>query len=197
MNSPSEVTTLFFGALTRGDFAAAAVLLEPTELVTLRETELARLVGWARQHDAMKQVRDTPGPSMHGFSVEETVDAAALEKFRDYELNRHAGVRTLGDLTAQTPTEFAATYLRVTSGALGGGQLVPPITRRVVGEIIEDETRAYVVYRTTGSIFDDGPSEHARVLAFRRVAAEWRVELSSLAESPMGHQMFAISVIRR
>ena len=166
-DDPTRVATDFFGALTLEDWEGAVRFVAPSALAAFRESQLALFVSWAEQRDTLTRARAEKKAFV--WTSDGVLRAEQLERHGDVRLHAFAGAPTLRELAAMPADAFAARFL----AAVPGG----PTGYRVLGNVLEDETLAHVLYRPIQEGYVGDPLDVA-VLRARRDGDGWRVLLN-------------------
>lgn len=181
--TPSHVAETFFAALRTQRWRDAAAMLDSASAVQFRDRALAILV-------AMLDARGTPaamgdsGIGIAAVAMPAAPDSQALRAVADTPISLFSDVRTLGAIGALRPVEFAARYLEVSQRSLRllnpdaatDSLLSAPRAYQVIGEVLEGDSLAHVLYRTTDTEVVQEPHS-VNVLYLRRRGSEWRLLL--------------------
>ena len=167
--TPTGVAQTLFDALIRADWQGAVALADPTGLATWRHGELAFL---AAEAEFLAHWPDRPeGGSLTSISTD---DAGVAERLRTFAATVLPGLTpptTLAELVAFPALKLFATYLHLTASLRMASASGPG--PQVVGETIENDTSAFVVYRWHGAGWPKEPQE-ASILRLHRGAGGWR-----------------------
>jgi hypothetical protein len=176
--TPADAAATFFAALKRAEWLTAASMIHPDAVARFREAELAMLVAWAENREAMKQAR-TQGLGF-GYSSDGTLDPVKLAHLGSTPFRAVPGVRTLQDLAALSPHAFAALFLELSSLPIAAAESGPyeRPSYHIVGHVIEDDSIAYVLYRLQGPAIRYEAPYHVDVLRLRRSPDGWQVDVS-------------------
>jgi hypothetical protein len=190
--TPSQVADTFFAALGSQQWRTAASMLDSASASAFRDRELALLIA-LRSDTPLGRATSDSGGSIMAVITPATPDPSALRSVADSPLTLFSDVRTVGALAALPTLEFAARYLEVSQRSLRSLHAEEttaaidhePRTYRVLGHVIEGDSMAHVLYRTTDDEFTDREPHSVAVLHLRRSGIEWRLLLpSDLARLP-------------
>ena len=168
--TPTEVAHAFFDALIRADWEGAVALADPEGLAKWRSGELAFLAAEAEFLSHWPE-QETGRGSLTSVSTD---DAVVAERLRAYAATVLPGLTprmTLAELVATPASRLLAMYLHLTASIrVTSGSGAPP---QIVGETIENDTTAFVVYRWDGAGWPKEPQD-ASILRLHRGGEGWR-----------------------
>jgi hypothetical protein len=170
-------------AYAEADWRAVIVLLDPADILSFRDRELAVLID--RTEAVLAARRE--GRQMQGFASHAILDPERLARVGTEPQEAFPGSTTLSELASLSAVDFlaacmeageaAAKRLRARarkSGFLGNANDFSPSTRRVIGVLSEGDTLAHVLYRWEGPQTNSHPTR-VDVRTVRLIAGEWRV----------------------
>ena len=175
--TPTEAGREIFTALTNHDWERVAELIDSGEVVAFRNEHLDELVGWA-MFEGPEAKRNKQG-GMSGFAITGG-ERSELKKYAGLKLPIFSNVATLGDLAQLAPVQFLAKWIEATQRRGGWASSGPNSRRRILGEVIEGDSLAHVLYRFERSPNDSVQTTAAseatdvQMLTFRRDGPSWR-----------------------
>lgn len=185
-----QVVEQFFRALRDGRWLDAATLVDPAATDLFRERQLAALVSWAQNLEAMKAWREKAEGGSFGWAANGTVTPEALASTSATTLASVPGLRTLGDLAALPATVFLAKYLEVSNSPTVHGAVA---ARRVLGGIHEGDSVVHVLYRNESPEITYSEPYHVDHLRLKRMGNEWLVDLWGDPEFASGHDVMRLA----
>jgi len=147
--APSQTARAFFDALAHSQWDSAAALADSEWLVSYH----ARQVVFIQSIALGRKTLGPEGVTMPG----DTFTARFLRAFGSRSVPGFPGVGTFADLLRISPRKFLTSCFE---GMTAGPGRVAPGERwtvHVVGQVLENSDRAYVVYRHTGRTANDQP----------------------------------------
>lgn len=174
----SQAAEAFFSALQRARWNAAAALVDPASAADFRDQNLSMLIAWAENRERIQRVRKAGG-GMVAYSSEGTVNTFLLAQFGSTVLRALPGRPTLQQLAESTPAEFVALWLEASDHGIAPDSAGPSgrPTRRILGEVLEGDSVAHVLYRPEAPGYEYTNPHHVEILQLRRLGQEWRVLL--------------------
>ena len=171
--TPAQVVRAAFQAFARGDWNTLATLVHPDALAAFRTDQLGSAVGWTL-------VRRDPKTRHRNIAISpsEFVTPDAIDKARTLRLAEFPGEPTIGELAALSPPDF---FVRWCEAAFRNREHNPwpamqSLKREVVGEIMEGDTLAHVLYRQqVKSVWLAGS---LKVMSLKQVAGHWLILLN-------------------
>jgi hypothetical protein len=175
--TPVETARALFAALEGHSWVDVAELIDAAEIDAFRDHHLDGLVTFADS----QSIQAEP-PERHGISLYLTHggERRDLEKHAELKLPVFTDVATLGDLAALTPIQFLVKWIEATQRLGGWGSRGPDSRRIILGEVMEGDSLAHVLYRFDRSAEDplhaSEPPEatDTHILTFRRAGSVWR-----------------------
>jgi hypothetical protein len=155
--------------------------IDSAEVIAFRDEHLDELVGWARFEGPEAKRRKHGGMSGYSINGGERSD---LENYASLKLPVFSDVATLGELAALTPIQFLAKWIEATQRRGGWESGGPDARRRVLGEVIEGDSLAHVLYRFERSPHDSLETRvpkaetDVQMLTLRRTGLVWRAFVS-------------------
>jgi hypothetical protein len=180
--TPVETARALFAALEERAWMSVAELVDSAELDAFRDRRLDGLVAFAESQDIQ-----APSPERRGISLYFTHggERRDLEKYAELQLPVFTDVATLGDLAALAPMQFLVKWIEATQRRGGWGSRGPDSRRIILGEVMEGDSLAHVLYRFDRSAEDSldasEPPEatDTHILTFRRADSVWRALVNS------------------
>jgi hypothetical protein len=175
--TPTEASRALFAALTDHSWVQVAESIDSAEIIAFRDEHLDELVGWAR-FEGPDAKRPKHG-GMSGYTINGG-ERSDLKKYASVKFPVFSDVGTLGDLAALTPIQFLAKWIEATQRRGGWESGGPDARRRILGEVIEGDSLAHVLYRfersTDDSLQRRVPKEATdiQLMMFRRTGLVWR-----------------------
>lgn len=189
---PRATAQAFFDATGTKQWRAAAELVSTPSATEYQREQLRQILSMELNRRA---VEGADGEAPAGEDVVADADpvavrAAALEGGYDtVSLNLLPGVRAVGQLRRLAPAEFLAramaAYEEADAFLRDKLQTPDPGPAIIIGEVVENDTAAYVVYRRTAFIGDDegrlrvDEEFSVGLLHLRCQDGRWRVKLTS------------------
>ena len=184
----------FFDALSSADHQRACAMVAPSDRTVFRENQLASLIGWANQRNAIASMLSGDGDG--------AVSWASDGIYRPEELARVAGtplpditrVGTLGELAALLPDEFLSLYLDLStplSGPVGSDTMERP-RYRVLGGVVDGADVVHVVYRCDIGYNDP---HHVDVLRVVQFADGWSVDISNAGHNIVNTSWLMLTMV--
>ena len=167
--TPTEVTQALFDSIVRGDWQGAAALGDVDGLARWRAGELAFLA--AEADFLARWPEPTAGGSLTAVPTDEAVIAQCLQKYAATVLPGLPTRTTLAELVSFPAAKLFAMYLQLTAWLRMDGDLTS--SPQIVGEKIESDSTAVVVYRWHGAGWPKEPQE-ASILQLHRGPNGWR-----------------------
>lgn len=170
----------FFGALERREWDTAASMVSRPAQRTLRESQLATLVGWAQHRTELSQ-RVTTGDESFSWSHDGVLDSTMLSVYGSTPIRAARGIATLAEVGALPAHEFLAWMFEQSLSEPSDTVRDNDASRRVIGAIVEetiDAQFAHVLYRLTGGGFEATDSRRADLLRLERIADRWMIDLT-------------------
>ena len=168
----------FLDALSCGEHERASAMVAPSDRTVFREKQLASLISWANQRDAIKSMLSGDGDGAVSWASDGIYRPEELDRVAGTPLLDRTNVRTLGELAALLPDEFLSIYLDLStplSGAVGSDTLERP-RYRVLGGVFDGVDVVHVVYRCEVG-YDD--PHHVDVLRLVQFADGWSVDIAT------------------
>jgi hypothetical protein len=175
--TPVETARALFAALEEHSWVGVAELIDSAEIGAFRDKHLDGLVAFAESVGFQAQLPERRGISLYFTHGGERRD---LEKYAELKLPVFTDVATLGDLAALAPIQFLVKWIEATQRGGGWGSRGPGSRRIILGEVMEGDSLAHVLYRFDRSAED---SLHAskspevtdtHILTLRRADSVWR-----------------------
>lgn len=196
-DTPTEAAQAFFDALMAQRWREAAELVTPESAARHQRVELdeiATLVLYQRQMwvvGADTLMPEEVGTALDTVPVLDLAEVAANSAHDSITVALLPGAGTIGELRALPATDFLARAWQATHRAFNppDQDAAEPVLPTLVGEVMESDTAAFVVYRLAPPA--PGPEqpteeESVHLMHLRRVDGRWRVLLTSAFEPPLG-----------
>lgn len=167
--APAATAAAFFAALERSEWRAAASHVDPRTHARHQRIEVSMLLNWAEQRERIRVLAREGGS--YAIVASDTVDTAALRKYGSTPVRGYRETPTLAQLAALSPAEFMARYLET------GGELLRE-RRRIVGEVVENDSVAHVLYRSDDPHVQYEDPFYVQVLNLRKSGGRWYVRLN-------------------
>jgi len=162
-----------FDAYGRSDWSALGSLVHPDALTAFRTAQLGSAVGFSlAQNDPQMRGRNI------GISPADFVSADAIKKAEGIRVAKFPGNPTIGELARLSPKEFFVRWCQaaVQDNERGPWLAMQRVGRQIIGEIIENDTLAHVMYRVlVESIYLAGKLE---VMSLKKVDGRWLILLN-------------------
>jgi len=176
-----QMIETFFGALRAAQWDSAAGMIDPDMTIAFRKSELASLIAWARNRDAIIAMHQRREGTV-GWSSDGRVDAALLEAYGATPLRGAPGAQTLAELAAVSPRAFIATCLEASNGPILNPDGEPiEMTRRVIGAVSEGNAIVHVLFRVEGPGVEHTDPLSVEVIRLKRAEHVWNVDPTSLS----------------
>lgn len=174
--TPTRAARSFFDALAEHRWRDAAMLVHPLRRASFQEEELAVLVAWAESEQARRLDAQSGSGGIVGFSSDGVLRPEQLAKHGHRRVPGFGGL-TLAGAAALPSEEFMARFLE--ASALDADSTFLPsgerFARRILGEVIESDTVAHVLYRIEGSVVEYTDDFHVEIAQLRRRGGRWLV----------------------
>jgi hypothetical protein len=180
----------FFRALGNARWMEAATLVDPASASLFRERQLASLVGWALQRDALKAWRKKAEGGSFGWSSDGVVTSEGLAATADTTLAAIPGVSTLGELASMSAAAFVAKYFEISNSHDAKGGVGP---RRILGGVAEGDAMVHVLYRDERAGISYADPYHVDRLRLKQTRSEWFVDLWGDPEFASGHEFMRLA----
>lgn len=178
--APAAVATQFFAALRDTSWAVAAAMLDSSSAQTLHDNELSMLTAHAmyRARDHGNRLPTSGG--MTGVMSDGRVHADVIARYGAVPIRGFEPATTLSQAAALDLRTFLARTLAFSAAGLGGMsvKLGGGLTRSVVGAVIEGDTLAHVLYRTTGADVHYTDPRAVEIVRLVRHDGRWWVDLT-------------------
>jgi hypothetical protein len=147
---PLEVVNIAFSAFERGDWTALAATVHPDRLASFQREVLAYLVAWTSSRDAAAQAAHK---GMAGFFLmyDDSLPPESVAEVADVKIPAFPDEPTIGELARLSPSQFFAGWCQATYGGESdktSRSQVGTVRREMVGQVLEDDTLAHVLYRS-------------------------------------------------
>lgn len=185
-----QVAEQFFQALSDAQWMEAATLVDPASASLFRERQLASLVGWAQQLDALKAWRKRAEGGSFGWSSNGIVTSERLAATADTTLAAVPGVTTLGELASLSAAAFIAKYFEVSNSPDSKAGVA---ARRILGGVAEGEFTVHVLYRDESPGITYSDPYHVDHLRLKRNSNDWFVDLWGDPEFASGHDVMRLA----
>jgi hypothetical protein len=174
--TPSQTVRLAFDAFARSDWPTFTTSVHPEALAAFRTSELGSIIGFSVTN---RQVRrgDIPRGNI-AISPADWLSPEAIDRAKDVQISAFDGSPTIGELAALSSGAFftrwcEAAYRPRANDPRPAMQLA---SRDIIGEIIEGDTLAHVLYREqVESIYLAG-SLH--IMSLKRANDRWLLLLN-------------------
>jgi hypothetical protein len=171
--TPTQVVQAAFQAFSRGDWQTLGAMVHPDALAAFRTDQLGSAVGWTL-------VRRDPKTRHRNIAItpSDFVTPDAIEKAKGLRLAEFPGEPTIGELAALSPRDF---FVRWCEAAFRNREHNPwppmqGLGREVIGEIMEGDTLAHVLYRQ--QMKSVGLAGSLKVMSLKQVAGHWLILLN-------------------
>ena len=155
-SSPAAIAQRYFAAVLAQQWDSAAALVDPVSQHVFRDRVLSYLLFVAEQRPALRHsMKGTGSGGLAAGDLDAAPTAAKLTKYADWRVGAYAGAPTIHELAALSPIEllarsYAASRVFCMEGACQSE--APPLGRPIVlGDVIENDSVAHVLYRETRS----------------------------------------------
>jgi hypothetical protein len=181
-SAPIDVARALFDALSRADWDAAAQLADPDSLAKWQQTQIALL---ADEAEALAE----PPPkgdsgSIRQIQTDPATTSARLGNYGATLFPNLFGSTSLAELAGSSAAWFFSRYLEATAPIRAAS--TSSASPHVIGELLETDAAAYVLYRWKGLGWPTQPQEVA-VLRMRRGLDGWRYLVDELYGPPLLH----------
>ncbi len=170
--TPTQTVQAGFDALARSDWQTLASLIHPDALTAFRTDQLGSTVGYAL-------LRTDPQMRNRNVSITpaDFVSPDAIQRSKDLPVAEFPGAPTIGELAALSLSDF---FVRWCEAAFRSRErpwpAIQQVGRDIIGEIIEGDTLAHVLYREqVESIWIAGKLD---VMSLKRVQSHWLMLLN-------------------
>ncbi len=184
--SPETVVRAYFAALEAERFEDAVGYLEPASVTEFRQyqIEVARA---AAEKSAAASEPDEPGSATQFSPIQQPIPREASVMFTLPLARQFAGIETLDQLQQLGPGEMLLRFLQARTPEYQRQQTlregrnplpddsIPPEERQVLGAVMEGETLAHVVFRSTSAFLRNELPPRLDVVTLRRTDAGWRI----------------------
>ena len=188
--SPSDAARSFFNMLDAKHWTDAAAMVDSASASAIREDDLAMMIAWAQHRAELERImrRKGSGGLAGGFSSDGHVNPTLLAKYGSAPIRGFGGAPTLAAVAALSPREFVADVfaLRDTMFNTSSAARQERFTYQIVGEVIEADTIAHVLYRVGGTRVHAPDPLQVSVLRFRRRGDRWLADLTVLDYEILG-----------
>ncbi len=171
--SPTQTVQAAFDAYGRSDWSALGSLVHPDALTAFRTAQLGSAVGFSlAQNDPQMRGRNI------GISPSDFVSEDAIKKAEGIRVAKFPGKPTIGELARLSPKEFFVRWCQaaVQDNERGPWLAMQRVGRQIIGEIIENDTLAHVMYRVQiESIYLAGKLE---VMSLKKADGRWLMLLN-------------------
>jgi hypothetical protein len=178
--SPSTAAAQFFAALNDHRSADAAAMVDSTDVEILRNAHLSMLIAGAKYRaDQAHQRRDGSG-GMSGYSSDGLIHPEMIARYGSSPIRGFGSATTLAEVAALDPREFLARALAASAAMLdsSGAEKPAGVIRTVLGQVLEGDSVAHIVYRTSGAGVRFTDPLHAELLRLRRHGGSWWIDLT-------------------
>ncbi len=124
-----------------------------------------------------------------GFSISDGLPHAELiARYGATPVRGFGTAHTLAEVAALSPREFLARAFALSDSVFTAedSQRRPQLTRTIVGDVVERDSSAHVLYRTTGPTVHSTDSLAVDVLRLRRRGSGWLVDLPMMEHDFLG-----------
>jgi hypothetical protein len=168
---PQDVVDSALAAFATRDWSRFTRLVDPAVLRAFQQRQIAYFVASIRSRDAYDEAKQNGAAFV--LSFQDSLSPDALAAFEDLKVPLVTGPRTIGELARLSPDRFFEEWCRAAYGADAGGfgSGKSHVERRTLGQVIESETRAHVLYRTP---FRYDPDR----ISLRWTEGGWHIELN-------------------
>jgi len=171
--SPTQAVQAAFDAYGRSDWLALGSLVHPDALKAFRTAQLGSAVGFSlAQNDPQMRGRNI------GISPADFVSEDAIKKTEGIRLAEFPGKPTIGELARLAPKEFFVRWCQaaVQDNERGPWLAMQRVGRQIIGEIVENDTLAHVMYRVQiESIYLAGKLE---IMSLKKADGHWLILLN-------------------
>ena len=171
--TPTQAVQAAFDAYRRSDWAALASLVHPDALTAFRTAQLGSAVGYSlARNDPQMRGRNI------GITPADFVSDDAIKKAEGIRVAEFPGKPTIGELARLSPKEFFARWCQaaVQDNERGPWLATQRVGRQIIGELIENDTLAHVMYRIqVESIRLAGKVE---VMSLKKADGRWLILLN-------------------
>ena len=171
--TPTQAVQAAFDAYRRSDWPALASLVHPDALTAFRIAQLGSAVGFSlARSDPQMRGRNI------GITPADFVGDDAIKKAEGIQVAEFPGKPTIGELARLSPREFFARWCQaaVQDNKRGPWLASQRVGRQIIGEILENDTLAHVMYRIqVESIRLAGKVE---VMSLKKADGRWLILLN-------------------
>jgi hypothetical protein len=193
---PREAFDALNDALARGEWQAVALALDPDDVATFRDRELAVLTDRA----AVSALARRENRRVTSWSSQAVLNLDRLAEFGSEPQVPFPGTPTLSQLASLSPLQFLVACME--AHAAGEERMIAHVRKsqlaadhkqatepkcRVIGQLAEGDRLVHILYRWDSQGGEDHPT-HVHLRTFRSMGGEWRVSLDhelSMYMSPM------------
>ena len=168
---PTSTVQIAFSALEQHDWPTLATLVHPDALATLRQHSLAQIIVLAELAKAGKPTAN------FGYNPGDIVIADHLPQVGDQRVPEFPTSPSINELAALSPADFFVRWCQAVyeSRPELPGSSVPHTKRHIIGEVMEGDTLAHVVYRREGRWMIPW---HVDIMPLRRLGDRWSLLLN-------------------
>jgi hypothetical protein len=169
---PQDVVDSAFAAFATQDWTSFTRLVDPAVLRAFQQRQISYFAASIRSRDAYDEAKRKGA----GFvlSFEDSLSPTSLTAFEGLDVPLITGPRTIGELARLSPDRFFEEWCRAAYGAGAGGfgSGKSNVERHTIGQVVESETRAHVLYRTP---FRSNPDR----VSLQWTEGGWRIALNN------------------
>ena len=187
--TPTDVAQGLFDSIIRDDWQGAVALADEEGLAKWRAGELAFL---AAEADFLAHwPESTPGGSLTAVPTDEAVIAERLRRYAGTVLPGLPARTTLAEVVSFPAAKLFAMYLQLTAWLrVASASSASP---QILGEKIESDTSAFVVYRWHGAGWPKEPHETS-ILRLHRGPNGWRyVPTPDMGSPCLAHALVSVA----
>ncbi len=166
----------FFDALLRERWMQAAQLIHPERLDSFQDGQVSWLIALVQRHEALRKAGRAPRPG-HEYEVSysNVLSPEALAQYSSETIDGMGDARTIGAAHDLPAAEFMAHWLadRAKDTDSVSRRHTAWVPRTIIGEIIEADSIAHVLYRVPQAVARWGNPSDIEIMRLRRHDGRW------------------------
>lgn len=142
--SPTQTVQAAFDAYRDGDWSRLGSLVHPDALTAFRTAQLGSAVGYSlARNDSQTRGRNI------SITPRDFVTEAAIKQAEGIRVEQFPGKPTIGELARLSPKQFFVRWCAAAThdNDRGPWRAIQGVGRQIIGEIVENDTLAHVMYR--------------------------------------------------
>jgi len=187
-DSALSTAAAFFAALHEARWADAASMVDSASAQATRDFRVGTLVVWAENRaEAAKVTRGGSG-GMVAYGSDDATRPELIAHYGAMPVKGFGAARTLAQVAALAPREFLARAFALSDSMFTteDAHKRSPLTRGILGDVIESDSIAHVLYRVTGPTVHSTDPLAADILRLRRRGHDWYVDLTIMEHDVLG-----------